>query len=106
MVTDDDLAKGNGRDSVLSTMKNNNSVAFPERRGSKMKDEDKDANVEKDPSKMSRIELLRAGLAHKAPFIQASEVNAQAGSSEVSPKTAGEKAKKKVMFVDTTDDLD
>lgn len=32
-----------------------------------MQEEKKD--VETDPSKMSRIELLRAGLAGKAPFI-------------------------------------
>ena len=67
IVTDNDLAKGNGKDSVLSNMKQNNSVAFPERRGSRMQEEHGEA--EKDPAKMSRIELLRAGLANKAPFM-------------------------------------
>lgn len=108
VVTSADV-KG-GKDSVLSRQKNENSVAFPP---NKEKNDNKSTSLppgvtgETDPSKMSRIELLRSGYAKPGPF------SASTGLTRVPDNVKHERSnssetdkKKKVMFADATDDID
>lgn len=89
---------------MLSKQKSENSVAFPDRQKSVP-----GVTGETDPTKMSRIELLRSGMAKPGPFdvkTGLSKIHETANRNGSRCNSSETDKKKKVMFADDNDDLD